>query len=446
MLIASLVFSIFFATGACAAYRFGARSNWRFTRFFIYGLLAVVFSLAVNLPVLATAVVLIVAGIVCRGMKASPGRFAWAATVGTLFVYVGICLSRVPTFLERQRIRERNPIESLSSRLDYEQRSTARRPAMTEPANESVIGESRAATAAPTNYARRLNALEEVLAQGDWRWRSRSQALQIIHSSYVEQFIDSPGFGLVRGMWLVEPERFADATEPKVFRLPPGEFFDPEGSPSDASAIDSVPPSAAPLVVTPLAARQLESLHEVGVFDFINRRGWGYVEDRDHVAGFQPHQFRTPPVVPARESVSTSPEDVFERRSMLETFDRETDSHNTDQNWQVRKLQLVSLLKYDEPSVYVTNELPRMDRLVDVPVRLLDVFEQSALRSLESGEDVVSDSTDANRIRMLGAIRAAKQCLKCHSVERGELLGAFSYELQRTQPVREQREAAPPAF
>jgi hypothetical protein len=33
--------------------------------------------------------------------------------------------------------------------------------------------------------------------------------------------------------------------------------------------------------------------------------------------------------------------------------------------------------------------------------------------------------------RMLGSLRAAKQCLECHSAERGKLLGAFSYVLRR---------------
>ena len=30
---------------------------------------------------------------------------------------------------------------------------------------------------------------------------------------------------------------------------------------------------------------------------------------------------------------------------------------------------------------------------------------------------------------MAHALRAAKQCLDCHNVQRGELLGAFSYRL-----------------
>jgi len=45
-------------------------------------------------------------------------------------------------------------------------------------------------------------------------------------------------------------------------------------------------------------------------------------------------------------------------------------------------------------------------------------------------------SDDApNRIRMVGSLRAGKDCMECHSVRRGELLGAFSYELVPVRPV-----------
>ena len=41
-----------------------------------------------------------------------------------------------------------------------------------------------------------------------------------------------------------------------------------------------------------------------------------------------------------------------------------------------------------------------------------------------------------NRVRMVGAVRATTQCLDCHRVERGALLGAFSYDLWRTPPLK----------
>jgi hypothetical protein len=50
---------------------------------------------------------------------------------------------------------------------------------------------------------------------------------------------------------------------------------------------------------------------------------------------------------------------------------------------------------------------------------------------LSHGEQLVVDE-QPGEVRMLGAVRAAKQCLDCHEVPRGELLGAFSYRLYPT--------------
>jgi hypothetical protein len=35
-----------------------------------------------------------------------------------------------------------------------------------------------------------------------------------------------------------------------------------------------------------------------------------------------------------------------------------------------------------------------------------------------------------------------RQCLECHAIERGALLGAFSYEFLRDPPVRQPKEPA----
>ena len=70
-------------------------------------------------------------------------------------------------------------------------------------------------------------------------------------------------------------------------------------------------------------------------------------------------------------------------------------------------------------------------------------FEATALEELRSNEDlVVKDGV--NRIRMLGSLRAGNDCLKCHSVKRGHLLGAFSYEVVREGPVQQAEEQLPP--
>ena len=72
----------------------------------------------------------------------------------------------------------------------------------------------------------------------------------------------------------------------------------------------------------------------------------------------------------------------------------------------------------------------------DIPTRELDAFEAEALPKLRAGETLIVQES-ANRIQMLGAVRAGQTCSKCHQVPKLTLLGAFSYELAREQPVPE---------
>jgi len=63
----------------------------------------------------------------------------------------------------------------------------------------------------------------------------------------------------------------------------------------------------------------------------------------------------------------------------------------------------------------------------DLETRPLDLFETAGVVELSQGKDLYLRHKD-NVIRMLGALRATDQCLKCHSdSKRGDLLGAFSY-------------------
>src|SRR5262249_23112414 len=147
---------------------------------------------------------------------------------------------------------------------------------------------------------------------------------------------------------------------------------------------------------------ELVTMHDAAALDFVNPLRMGYVRDRDHVAGFQAHRFMTMP-----QLASIDPP----RRS-----------------WQIVRLELVSLLKHEAPAAYVSKNLPQMDELKDAPTRPLDAFEQRAVARLRSEEDLVIDDS-VDRIRMVGSLRAGKSCLDCHSVRRGNLLGAFTYEL-----------------
>ncbi len=108
------------------------------------------------------------------------------------------------------------------------------------------------------------------------------------------------------------------------------------------------------------------------------------------------------------------------------------------QFWQTRRMNLVSLLKSPQPAVYESENVPAMQELVNAKTRPLDKFEAGALKRLRDGEELVTAS-QTNRILMLGSVRATKRCLECHSVQRGELLGAFSYELIRVKPINTSR-------
>lgn len=138
----------------------------------------------------------------------------------------------------------------------------------------------------------------------------------------------------------------------------------------------------------------LETMARDDALDFADPARWGYRRG-DRVAGFLPHALRRQPG-PAR-------------------------------GWVVEGVELVGLLLAPDPRVYVSDRLPRMDELRGGPTRHLEGFELPALAELRAGREIVTDPAAG---RMLGAVRAAKQCLSCHGGERGDLLGAFSYRLR----------------
>ena len=153
-----------------------------------------------------------------------------------------------------------------------------------------------------------------------------------------------------------------------------------------------------PMSIRKTSGAEFKSMHQDNLVAFLRPQDYGYIKDRRHVAGFRPHQFRQAP----------EPNDA----------------------WSVTTLELVGLVMHDRPVAYVSKTLPRMDELREAPIRPLDSFEAQGLAELQAGETLVMGE-QGDRRRLLGAIRAAKQCALCHGCERGELLGAFSYVLRR---------------
>ncbi len=212
----------------------------------------------------------------------------------------------------------------------------------------------------------------------------RYAALRTLHSQKMESFVSSSGFGIRRII--------ARPTEERVAQTPPPPIPQPAPLSESERAFSLVGQKPADELRPGLSAFHLGSM-----LSFVNARGFGILTEDKRLFGFQPHHFQNLP--------------------------------DTD-DWQVRSLELVGLLIGDEPRVYETKELPRMDKIRDIPTRPLDAFEAAGLETIKTGEDLYARSTP-HGVRMLGAIRSVEQCVKCHGGERGDLLGAFSYSLQK---------------
>jgi hypothetical protein len=101
--------------------------------------------------------------------------------------------------------------------------------------------------------------------------------------------------------------------------------------------------------------------------------------------------------------------------------------------YSVESLELVGILKQEEPVVY--RPMPHRvggGRHFSVPRKLTE-FESKSLERLRKGEELLIDQTDDGTF-LLGAVRAQASCLECHSDKKqGDLLGAFTYKLKRTE-------------
>lgn len=307
-----------------------------------------------------------------------------ALSVRTLCIIVMLCTLAtcvagvVPGIFEARELaalRQEFPVVALDSRLAYERRGSVSSLNMPNLVLSPIT-------------ASRLNEMESELGPGNYR---RYQ-FERLHDHQYELFVRAIGFGVVRMM----------RPYPETMRRPPlGDIAFDERSMTDAVS-SRVVWSA---FVEAERFNDAGHRHNISQADFLDAEGLGaLIAPATGVAGFAEHGFHYPPVL----------------------------GFENPQRWSLERLELVSLLKFDRPRVYVLDHLPRMDQLSsdDVPTRALDAFEAEALAQLWTEKDVVIVGRD-NRHRMLGSLRAAKQCVECHTAARGELLGAFSYVLNR---------------
>jgi hypothetical protein len=216
-------------------------------------------------------------------------------------------------------------------------------------------------------------------------WHHRTDQLRDIHEHQVSMFINAPGFGVTRMMIHRSPWNLLSSGPSDVIVPQP-----------ESPLLRPSPPEADRIPANALTSKHdaMRGLHINAVTDFGDPFLTGYIRDREHVAGFIPHRLVELPAP------------------------------------SILAVELVGLLEHPEPVVYVSENLPRMDELRNAPTRPLDGFENAALERILKGDDIIT-ATTPDGSRMLGAIRALKSCLLCHDAEYGDLLGAFSYRLNK---------------
>ena len=294
---------------------------------------------------------------------------------------------------EKVALRKEFPMESLATRLQYES-------AYNQIQADTDIGEI------STIVEQRLVSIENQ-SKDDWR----SRDLQRLHDHETDEFLKNPGFGVIRMRGVHKEDIELPESPPVLFNEPGRSFLPYVPDVSNSDAVPLADTSSYSLETHP-DKNALTTYHDSGISEFLAPIRMGYVEDREHVAGFQSHRFDKAPPFPASEPYRDK--------------------------WRVVRLELVSLLRHKTPVAYLSKHLPRMDELAEAPTRPLNAMESLALSQLRREQDIVIEN-EPNTIRMLGSIRAGKTCLSCHSVRRGELLGEFSYELHRLKPVEHKK-------
>lgn len=264
-------------------------------------------------------------------------------------------------------LRNQFPFESLEVRL------------------ESLKAPAKARSPLPVETKERLAELEQDISFHA-RFYPREKTLKDLHEGSVEDFVRREGFG---------NERIERPSKIWILRGPLQATTVPQPSSFLSASWAEVDLNREPPTVN---RKPVGAMHNQTLLDFVDPSRSGYAKSRKQVAGFVPHRINA----------------VHE-----------------EEPWKVLRLELVGILKAEQPRVYVTDELPNIKKIDSTATRSLDAFESAGLEKLTAGEHLFIRETSEG-IRMLGAVRAVEQCIQCHGGERGDLLGAFSYSLTRT--------------
>lgn len=228
----------------------------------------------------------------------------------------------------------------------------------------------------------------------DQRIMGREWAIKGIHESYVESFIKAPGFGV--GRFLLP--------SPQKAYLPP--LQDIPLTLEELSRFKNDSRSPRYYVNVFGSVSSFDVFHLMGLDDFTRPETYGLMIEPRVTRGFQSHGFHLSPQL-------------------------EYEAFLLESGVVLENLQLVSVNRFDQPRVYVLDHLPRMDQLTgdDVPTRELTEFERRALEQFRRGKPIVTEA-NSDGFRMVGPIRAVATCIECHAVDRGDILGAFTYHFR----------------
>ncbi len=236
--------------------------------------------------------------------------------------------------------------------------------------------------------------LETTLAREETLYDSlkpyRVSYLKYLHEQVTDEFIARNGFGVYRAPVIRDDERLALS----IPMIPMAARHEAKnaGSKSGVTSDELLP--------------AFEQMNQHTVRDFVRPASIGYQPDFRQFAAFLPHHLTQHPHI----------------------VDSSKDTTLAD--WQFTNVELVSMWKYALPMAYISSSLPRLDLLSAAETRPLTEFERTGLEQLESSVDIVISGDDYH-IVAIGAIRARSECLSCHSVKRGDMLGAFSYRFDR---------------
>ena len=245
----------------------------------------------------------------------------------------------------------------------------------------------------------------------------RVQALSALHQVEVRKFVTNPGFGMSR-----LPPRRDVTTEPPTSGWSEADRGEPVSLPAAGSFFTAGPDKRGPTLPSVFA---LAGFNAAVAHEFARPDSWGLVKDRAEVAGFRPHALEFVPDSHARQR--------YDQENPTKDKAGRVTAYPVIERWTVRQVELIGLLMHDGPVVYLNADggLPTMAAGRDARTRELSEFEATGLKDLAAGKEVVTVDAATNHVRMVGAIRMAGVCLKCHEGKKGDLLGAFSYDLVR---------------